>query len=170
MKSTTRLALVLVAASGLLVSCDKPKEPAADTNTAAKTAAKPAAAPATPLEQANEILGKLTSGIEKVVVALESVTDKASAEAAAATIKSASAEISALGPKAKELEAKLSEADKTAMETAAEAGMKPLMGRMTEVMQKVMTNPETADVLMPAMDGFNKAMAPPADGTAAPAQ
>ena len=52
------------------------------------------------------------------------------------------------------------------METAAEAGMKPLMGRMTTVMQKVMTNPETADVLMPAMDGFNKAMAPPADSPA----
>ena len=107
------------------------------------------------------------------MVALESVTDKASATTAAETIKSASAGIGALSPLAKELETKLSETEKTAMETAAEAGMKPLMGRMTAVMQKVMTNPETGDILMPAMDGFNKAMAPPADSPApapAPAQ
>jgi hypothetical protein len=158
MKATTSLTLAIVAAGSLLVSCSKSTETTGKTGTPPPPAAP---APAVPIDQAKEILGKLTSGIEKVVVALEAVTDKASAETAAATIKSVSAELSTLGPRANELEAKLSEAEKTAMETAAEAGMKPLMGRMTEVMQKVMTNPETADVLMPAMDAFNKAMAPP---------
>lgn len=165
MKSTTRLVFSLIATGGILASCDKPKETNGDTGTVPV-----AATPATPMEQAEQILGKLTSGLEKVVVALESVTDKDSAEAAAATIMSVSAEISALGPQAKDLQTKLSDAEQDAMENAAEAGMKPLMGRMTEVMQKVMVNPETADVLMPAMDAFNQAMAPPADTPASPDQ
>ena len=116
------------------------------------------------MDEAKAILGKLASGVEKVVVALEAATDKASAESAAATIKSTSAELSALEPKAKELEAKLSEAETTAMETAAEAALNPLMGRMTEVMQKVMANPETAEALMPAMEALTKAMAAPGAG------
>lgn len=156
MKTTSRYAIVLLAAGSLLASCNKSEKDTGDTG------APPAApVPMAPIDEAKDILGKLTAGIEKVVVALESVTDKASAETAAATILGVSTEISTLGPKAKALDGKLSEADKTAMETAAEAGMKPLMGRMTEVMQKVMANPETAEVLMPAMEAFNKAMAPP---------
>jgi hypothetical protein len=158
MKTSVLRTLALVVAGSLVVSCNKSKE-AADK--AEQPTAAPAAAAATPLDQSKEILGKLTSGIEKVVVALEGVTDKASAEKAAATIKGVAAEIGTLGPKAQELETKLSEEDKTAMETAAEAGMMPLMGRMTAVMEKVMSNPETSEVLMPAMEEFNKAMAPP---------
>ena len=157
MKTSIWRTLALVAAGSLLVSCGKPAETAAKKETPPPAPAAPAA----PVDQAKAILGKLTAGMEKVVVALEAVTDKASAETAAATIKGVSTEIATLGPQAKELETKLTEADKTAMETAAEAGMKPIMGRMTAVMQKVMANPETAAILMPAMESFNKAMAPP---------
>lgn len=157
MKASIRRTLALIVVGTLVVSCNKSEE----TSTMAETPPAAPAAPATPVDQAKEILGKLTAGIEKVVVALEGVTDKASAEAAAATIKAVSTELGALGPQANELESKLTEADKTAMETAAEAGMMPLMGRMTAVMEKVMANPETSAIIMPAMEAFNKAMAPP---------
>lgn len=152
MKPTALLTIALLT-SGLLLSCDKSKDKEADKKTET--------APSTPKEKADELLTKLSAGFEKTVTALESVTDKASAEAAAIKIKEASAELSALSSQAKALESELSEEEKKAMETSAMKKMEPLMGRMTEVMQKVMTIPDAAEVLMPAIQDFQKAMSSP---------
>ena len=156
MKRTHILTVTALAAS-LLASCDKPKT----TDASGDKPAQKEAAPATPMEKAEALMTKLSGGLETAVVALESITDKATAEAAAAKIKTVSAELSALAPQAQALKTSLSEEDAKAMETMSMEKMKPLMGRMTEAMQKVMTNPETGDILMPVMDEFRKAMAPP---------
>ena len=137
------------------VSCDKADKPAA----APTAAEKPAAL--TPLDEAKTLLGTLSKSLEKVVTTLEGVTDKASAETAAATIKSVSAELKSLTPKAQAIKETLPDADKQAMETEAMPAMKPWMGRMSEVMQKVMADPEVASVLGPVMNEFSQAMAPP---------
>ena len=156
MKRTNILTIAAIATS-LLASCDQTES----TTTPADQPVQKDTTPATPKEQADALLGKLAGGLETTVVALESITDKASAEAAAAKIKKASTELSALAPQAQALKAELSEEDSQAMETAAMEKMKPLMGRMTTVMQKVMTDPEVGEILMPVMEDFRKAMAPP---------
>lgn len=154
MKPTALLTIALLS-SGLLVSCDKSKEAEAEKKTE-KVAA-------TPKEKADALLVKLVAGVEKTVVALESVTDKASAEAAAVKIKEAGAELSKLVPEVEVMKKELSEEDNTAMKASAEAAMTPIMGRMSEAMQKVAANPEVSEVLMPAIMEFQKAMTPPSE-------
>ena len=152
MKRIATITVILTTA--FAVSCKK-----AEDTSPPKTVAPPA--PATPLEQSKQVLGTLVSSMETTVKALEGVTDRASAEKAAETIRKVSAALKELSPKAQGLEAKLTEADKKVMETEAEAKMTPLMGRMTAAMGKVMANQEVAAVLNPAMEEFSKAMAPP---------
>lgn len=137
------------------VSCEKKEQDAGGASTDVAKVEE------TPLEAAKGLLAKLASGLEKTVVALEGVTDKASAESAAKTIKEVSEELKALGPQGEKMKDSLSEEEQKAMEESAMATMKPLMGRMTDAMQKAMSDPEAAAVLAPVMQEFSQAMSPP---------
>ncbi len=112
----------------------------------------------TPLDQSKALLGKLMVNMEKLVVALEAVTDKATAETAATKIKEIGAEMRTLAPQAKELKDKLTEEEKKTMKTASEEAMKPIQERMEKVMGKAMADSEVAAILMPAMMEFGKSL------------
>ena len=148
------VAIIAVLTAAFAVSCKK-----AEDTSPPKVTVPPK--PATPLEEAKQVMGTLVGHMETAVKALEGVTDKASAEKAAETIRKVNASLTELSGKAHGMDAKLSEADKTTMEKEAEAKMTPIMGRMTTAMAKVMANEEMAAVLRPVMDEFSKAMAGP---------
>lgn len=149
MKPTALLTIALLSL-GLLASCNKSKDTAAD-----KKAEKVAE---TPMQKSQALLAKLTTSMEKIVVAIESATDKASAEKAAASIKETSAELRALAPQGKSLKKELTEAEDKTMEADAQKALEPLMERMAKAMEKVMLNAEANEVLMPAIEEFQKSM------------
>lgn len=160
MKQNKYFAAALIAGGLIITSCEKAAVKDGDKPSDPTTTKEPAA-PVSQLEEGKRVFSGLSSGLEKAVTALESVTDEASAKQAAETIKAVSAELNALKPKAAEVKALLTEEEAKQLETHAMESMQPLMGRMTVVMQKVMADAKTGDLLAPVMEDLRKAMAPP---------
>jgi DNA repair exonuclease SbcCD ATPase subunit len=150
MKPTFLLSLALLA-SGLLVSCEKPKEAEADKP-------KTEAVPETPMQKSEALMAKAKDQMEQLVSALEGVTDKASAETAAAKIKEISVELAKVGPQVEVLKKELSEEENATMKKSGEAMMESLMGRMQTAGEKIEANPELNAILEPALMEFGKAM------------
>jgi len=158
MKPTILLTVGLLGA-GLLVSCDKAKDSGAEKSKTEAADSTPAA-PKTPKEKAEALLGSLLTTFEKTATALESATDKASAEAAAGKIKEAGEELKKLIPEMEVSKKELSAEENEEMKKLSEEKVMPVMQRFMAASQKLESNPEVAAVLMPALMEFQQAMTP----------